>query len=364
MKNTQKEVNVTENEALKENLRIQKTAYIKQLLERRHTAEDARLERLLQEQNIIDDLRESINNSKWLTAEEDKYNREFQERVNMQVYESNGISEDKLTGMREYRNALYRGGAAALFFLSLVLVVLCGVFHGFQSEICLLALAYAGMEGALLAQDKQRPPVLNFICGIFYILTFPSLLVMFVCYELEFYLYDLFLPYAVILGIFVMILGTISYFLRDPYRQDKKRLRNAKSQIRDIEKLAEKEVRKEQKIREKEDRNHKKQAAREEKKKQKAAEKAGTETPLLESAQSPAPDPAGTASEPAGDASAPTDAAPQTDDTAPAQASISPTLADTSPVPQDAAPAPESTALAPLSIVPDPTDAAPQPEAS
>ena len=264
MESIQKDEKIFKDEMLKENLRVQKTAYIKQQLERQRAAEDARLEHLMQEQEIIEGLRESTDDSMWQTEETRKYNLEFQERMNMQIYEANGITGDKMKGMREYKEALYRGAAAALFVLSLALIVLCGVLHGFQSDICLLMYAYTAMEGALLSQEKKRPLVLEFICRILYFLTFPTMLVMFVCYELKFETYGLFLPYVVILGTVVTVLGAISYFLHDPYRQDKKKLRGAKNQIRDIEKLAGKEIRKNQKSREKEERDAKKLQEREE----------------------------------------------------------------------------------------------------
>lgn len=276
MESMQNDAKMSGDEALKENLRVQKTAYIKQQLERQRAAEDARMERLQQEQEVIQSLRESIDESMWQTEEARKYNQEFQEHVNMQIYESKGITGDKLMGMREYENALYRGSAAVLFLLSLVLIVLCGVLHGFGSDVCLLMFAYTAMEGALLSQEKKQRPVLDFICRILYILTFPTMLVMFVCYELEYEAYGVFLPYAVILGVFVTVLGTISYFLYDPYIQDKKRLRNAQNQIREIERIAEKEVRKKHRIREKEERNAQKLLEREERENQLALEKAET----------------------------------------------------------------------------------------
>ena len=276
MESMQNNAQLSEAEALKENLRVQKAAYIKQQLERQRAAEDARLERLQQEQEIIQRLRESIDESISQTEEARKHNQEFQEYINMQVYESNGITEDKLIGMSEYQNALYRGSTAILFFLSLVLIVLCGVLHGFHSNICLLMFAYTAMEGALLSQENKQSPLLDFICRILYILTFPVMLVMFVCYELKYGEYDLFLPYTVILGVLVTVFGTISYFLHDPYIQDKKKLRDAQNQIRDIEKIAEKEVRKRHKIREKEERNAQKLLEREERENQLALEKAET----------------------------------------------------------------------------------------
>lgn len=262
MENTNKDTAVSQSEALNESLRVQKSAYIKEHLRRQRAAEDARLERLLQEQDVIDGMRESIDDDMWQTEEAKRYNQEFQERVNMQIYESNGITKDKLIGMREYKNALYRGCAAALFLLSLALTVLCGVLHGFQSEICLLMFAYTAMECALLAQTKK--PLLDFICKILHLLSFPMMAVMFVCFELGFTAYGLLLPYAVILGVVVTVLGTVSYFLQDPYRQDKKKIHIAQSQIRTIEKLAEKEVRKKQKLRKKEERTARKHLESEE----------------------------------------------------------------------------------------------------
>lgn len=95
---------------------MQKTAYIKQQLELQRAAEEIR-----------------------------KYNQEFQEHVNMQIYKSHGITNDKMMGMREYKDALYRGGAAVIFLLSLILTVLiltvlCGALYGFQSDVCILQL--------------------------------------------------------------------------------------------------------------------------------------------------------------------------------------------------------------------------------
>lgn len=255
MENTLEEVKLPQGEPEKENLRVQKTAYIKQQLERQRAAEDAKLERLLREQEVIANLRESIEDDMWQTKETRKYNWEFQEQLNMQIYEAHGITEDKLAGMKEYRKALYRGAAAVLFLLSLSLTVLCGVLHGFDSNICLLMLAYTAVEGALAGK--------NVVCRILYILIFPTMMVMFVCYELEYKEYGLFLPYAAILGGVVTVIGTISYFLHDPYRSEKRKMQDAKSQIRDIEKAAGKEIRKNQRAREKEEKRAQKRLEQE-----------------------------------------------------------------------------------------------------
>ncbi len=82
---------------------------------------------------------------------------------------------------------------------------------------------------------------------------FPVMMVMFVCYELKYPEYGFFMPYAVAVGIGVLIFATVSYFLYNPYQGIKKKVRAAKGHIQDIEKIAKKEVRKNQKTREKEE---------------------------------------------------------------------------------------------------------------
>mgnify|MGYP000236536987 CR=1 FL=1 len=144
----------TEEKAnLKESLRIQKSQWIKEQIKRQREAEDAVLEQMIEEQRVIDGLNSDINENLDRTRESRKFNQEFQEKINTQIYEMNGITEDKLKGMREYKNAYYQGCAFSLFLLSVVMIGICGVLHGFESQICLFMIACTGVEGALLAQD-------------------------------------------------------------------------------------------------------------------------------------------------------------------------------------------------------------------
>lgn len=255
MESTQESIKLPEEEVMKENLRVRKTAYIKEQVERQRAAEDARLEQLLMEQEVIEDLRASSDEKMWQTEETRKYNQEFQKNLNMQVFAAHGITEDKLMGMEAYKNALYRGAAAVLFLLSLMLTVLCGILHGSSSNICLLMFSCTAMEGALLG--KRQAGGLDMVCKSLYILIFPAMFFLFVCYELGYAAYGLVLPYAVIAGSFIIVLAAISYFLYNPYRLEKKKIRDAKSQIRDIEKAAEKEIRKNRKMKQKEEKRQK-----------------------------------------------------------------------------------------------------------
>ena len=238
----------TEEKAnLKESLRIQKSQWIKEQIKRQREAEDAVLEQMIEEQRVIDGLNSDINENLDRTRESRKFNQEFQEKINTQIYEMNGITEDKLKGMREYKNAYYQGCAFSLFLLSVVMIGICGVLHGFESQICLFMIACTGVEGALLAQDKWRNKLVNALCKLLYLMVFPVMMVIFVCYELKYPEYDLFLPYFA-MGIVVVLI----------IKQDKKRVKNAKDYISEVEKIAKKQVKKNQKLRAKEEKKNQK----------------------------------------------------------------------------------------------------------
>ena len=70
---------VSGNDNPDSSIRVRKTAYIKQQMERQRAAEDARLAYLLKEQEVIEGLSEAIDDSMWQTEGVRKYNQEFQE---------------------------------------------------------------------------------------------------------------------------------------------------------------------------------------------------------------------------------------------------------------------------------------------
>ncbi len=250
MEDTKRETeqkNLLEEKYSKESMRIQKTEYVRQQMKKRKETEDALLLKLMEEQRVIDALQEEIRENLEQTEESSKYNQELKENINAQIYALHGISKDKLEGMREYRRAYYRGCACGMFFLSAALIVLCGVLHGFQSEICLLMLSLTGLEGALLAQEKKRLRIWDLFFRLLYLFLFPVMLVMFVCYELNYPEYGLFLPYLVMAVIGILVLAAVSSFLYNPYRGAGKKARDARDHIEDIEKSARKKVRKNKK---------------------------------------------------------------------------------------------------------------------
>lgn len=199
--------------------------------------------RIRQEQEYIDRMSLSVENHLRNTKEEQRYNEQFEERIRTEVYRMHGISEDKLQGMTEYRNAWYQGTAFAMFFLSLVLIAICGILHGFGSEICIFMAFYTAIEGALLSNGRKQSLFFAVLTKGVYLLLFPVMLVTFTCYELGFEEYALLVPVFTVAGVVVLMIGALSYFLYDPYRMDRRNRKKANRYIVEIEKAALKEVR-------------------------------------------------------------------------------------------------------------------------
>ncbi len=123
-----------------------------------------------------------------------------------------GISEDKLQGMEERRNAWYQGLRLRCF-LSLILVAVCGVLHGFGSELFVFLWHFIRQSRAhffQMAGNRQR--FFEVLIKVLYLLLYPVMLTVFVCYELKFKEYDILVPIFVIAGVVVLILGAVSYF--------------------------------------------------------------------------------------------------------------------------------------------------------
>ena len=108
---------------------------------------------------------------------------------------------------------------------------------------------------------------------ILYLLLFPAMLIVFVCYELGFTEYALIVPALTIAGVVLLLLGAVSYFLYDPYRLDRKNHKKANRYIRDIEKAAIKEVELEEKALAKQAKKQEKLELKEEARQKRAAKR-------------------------------------------------------------------------------------------
>lgn len=255
------------------NPRIGKVMRLEEEVQRQSEIEKLRSRRIRQEQEYIDRMSLSVENHLRNTKEEQRYNEQFEERIRTEVYRMHGISEDKLQGMTEYRNAWYQGTAFAMFFLSLVLIAICGILHGFGSEICIFMAFYTAIEGALLSNGRKQSLFFTVLTKGVYLLLFPVMLVTFTCYELGFEEYALLVPVFAVAGVAVLMIGALSYFLYDPYRMDRRNRKKANRYIVEIEKAALKEVRLKERAFAKQEKKQAKFTRKEEARAQKKAER-------------------------------------------------------------------------------------------
>lgn len=255
------------------NPRIGKVMRLEEEVQRQSEIEKLRSRRIRQEQEYIDRMSLSVENHLRNTKEEQRYNEQFEERIRTEVYRMHGISEDKLQGMTECRNAWYQGTAFAMFFLSLVLIAICGILHGFGSEICIFMAFYTAIEGALLSNGRKQSLFFAVLTKGVYLLLFPVMLVTFTCYELGFEEYALLVPVFTVAGVVVLMIGALSYFLYDPYRMDRRNRKKANRYIVEIEKAALKEVRLKEKAFAKQEKKQAKLTRKEEARAQKKAER-------------------------------------------------------------------------------------------
>ena len=255
------------------NPRIGKVMRLEEEVQRQSEIEKLRSRRIRQEQEYIDRMSLSVENHLRNTKEEQRYNEQFEERIRTEVYRMHGISEDKLQGMTEYRNAWYQGTAFAMFFLSLVLIAICGILHGFGSEICIFMAFYTAIEGVLLSNGRKQSLFFTVLTKGVYLLLFPVMLVTFTCYELGFEEYALLVPVFAVAGVVVLMIGALSYFLYDLYRMDRRNRKKANRYIVEIEKAALKEVRLKERAFAKQEKKQAKFTRKEEARAQKKAER-------------------------------------------------------------------------------------------
>ena len=239
--------NMEKEQWMKESLQMQKASWIQDEITKRREREDELLQQIFLEQKMLQELDEDMDENMAHAREGRKYREDMKERVNDRVYEIHDLSADKREGMREYKYAYRRGYALAMFFFSLALCVFVGFLHGITSQICLMLMFFTGVQAAIFVHQKQCFFLWRLICDIFSAVVFPVMLVLFIGYELKYSFYDFLLPICLIVGLVLLVLTTASYFLYDPYRSARRRVGDAKSMIRSIERSAKKQVKKSQK---------------------------------------------------------------------------------------------------------------------
>lgn len=94
----------------------------------------------------------------------------------------------------------------------------------------------------MLSNGRKQSKILEGLIKALYLLLFPAMMVIFVCYELGFKEYTLFVPWFTVAGVVVLMVGAVSYFIYDPYRAARRSQKKANSYIREMERTATKEI--------------------------------------------------------------------------------------------------------------------------
>ncbi len=245
-----------------ESERIQRAEWIHEQVKLQRKMEDEAWEKIMEEQKLLTERRRSIDEDIDRNRELKRYHEGCMEDITDQVYSLHGISVDKLEGIKEYKNALFRGEALIVFGISVIMAALAAYVYGATSQLCLFMLMCIGAEGALLS--RQRRSVLYFV---------PLFLI--AAEMIGYKLYPQYLEYVTMAGeaiaLLLVIAGTIGYFTQNPYRKDRKNIRAAKSDLKELHKVARKSVKKNQKSRIKNEAKEAKLEAKQAKREAKAA---------------------------------------------------------------------------------------------
>lgn len=260
-----------------ESLRVQESEWILAQARERHKLEEEAWEHIQEEQQLLNERYRSIEAELNKTKEISRYHENFRNDLEEQMLALHGLSQDKLQGMKEYKNARYQGMAVAIFICSIAIAVICGWQYGITSQLTLFMGICVATEGALLSQEGRRGRAIDWMCRVLYMLPLPAMAGMYTCSKLWPEHLELAMSAAAITAMVIVIIGTVSYFLRNPYRLERKRVREARSDLKELEQLAHKAVKKNIKSRKRQERLEEKQtrraAAKQERKTRKEAAK-------------------------------------------------------------------------------------------
>ncbi len=241
------------------NPKIGKVLALEEDAKKQYELELERKKKIQVEQEYVNQMIENVERHLASTREEERLNSEFERKIQTEIYRMHGISEDKLEGMEERDNAIFQGIALATFIISILIFALCSYLHGITSEISIFTAFFTAIEGTLLSKGKKENKILETIIRTIYMILLPVIIVAFILFEANPALYAVIMPYCIVVGVVILMIGAISYFIYNPYRTAKQNRRKADSYIKEMEKVArkdvalrEKELKKQEKKREKE----------------------------------------------------------------------------------------------------------------
>lgn len=138
-----------------ESERIQRAEWIHEQVKLQREAEDEAWEKIMEEQKLLTERRRSIDADINSNKELKRYHEDCMEDITDQVYSLHGISVDKLEGIKEYKNALFRGEAFIVFCISVIMAAIVAYAYGPTSQLCLYILACVGVRSAIVPKAKE-----------------------------------------------------------------------------------------------------------------------------------------------------------------------------------------------------------------
>lgn len=250
------------------NPKIGKVLALEEDAKKQYELELERKKKIQVEQEYVNQMIENVERHLASTREEERLNSEFERKIQTEIYRMHGISEDKLEGMEERDNAIFQGIALATFIISILIFALCSYLHGITSEISIFTAFFTAIEGTLLSKGKKENKILETIIRTIYMILLPVIIVAFILFEANPALYAVIMPYCIVVGVVILMIGAISYFIYNPYRTAKQNRRKADSYIREMEKVARKDVALREKELKKQEKNREKARIKSEKKDQ------------------------------------------------------------------------------------------------
>lgn len=236
-----------------ESVRVQRAEWVHEQVKLQRKLEDEAWEKMMEEQRLITERNRSIDEDMARNRELQRFHEGMMEDMTNQVYALHGISEDKLEGMREYKNARFQGNALMVIFVTIAIAAISAYLWGPTSDKCFLALFCVGAEAAMLSQLGKKPSLYSNVLKFFFYIPMLLLAGLFSCqYGFKQY-YDLVIVIseATLLGLIVF--ATVPGLLHNPYRVEKRRIKMAASDLKQIEKVAKKNVKRNQSRRSREE---------------------------------------------------------------------------------------------------------------
>lgn len=243
-----------ENKIHDEDLIVQEREWMLNRMEEQRAIEDRQREEIFEKQRKLDEMRKEQTEFLAQSKQMKIYNQMHEEEQRDQIYAIHGVSVDKFQGMKEYKNALYQGAQIILLFIDIVLCAGAAFLYGYSSNVFALFAALFAARISLLPREHKgelKQSLYSFISKIFSFLPTPLMIAILVVKETSLFDLNLAILICTIAVIVLASFGALDYYCRNPYREDRKACKEAKLDIKNLEKDAKKAVKKNIKLRQK-----------------------------------------------------------------------------------------------------------------